>query len=190
MLQKNRDSEDWDRIFAIFHENFYSSSIRVVSGQEERDILPSELEMFSKYDKDHSVADNFLFNAIDPKDKSITIKIRLDRNRDLISKEIDFLLNLLEEELDYFKPERKTRKVKPRWQELENYLKVYRLKKEHPKWSWSQIAKELYPKEVKETRTARRMLLRKAVPLEIKDVIRKHWKQGNYYINEGGWRDL
>jgi len=108
-------------------------------------------------------------DGVDQKDKTITIKIHLDRKKQDIMKGVEYLLNTLKKEAKYFGKDFK--RPKPHLDKYEKYLKVYDLRKEGK--SWRQIACEVFPGDKSWDKGMRK--------------VRYYYEQAKKMIN-GGWR--
>ncbi|MBS3918524.1 MAG: hypothetical protein KG012_06515 [Deltaproteobacteria bacterium] len=134
----------------VSEAHFGLSPIKIAYGGKKKDLV---FEWFSYFEKDYfQKTNNFMkkypkikahisFNAVDREDKTIVIKIHLDRKREDIIKGVEYLLNTLKKEAKYFSEDFK--RPRPRWEEYDKYLKVYDLRKEGK--GWRKIAHEVYP---------------------------------------------
>jgi len=122
--------------------------------------------------------------AIDPGEKTIIIRIHLDRKKADIGRDVNHLLNLLDKGGGTYKLELK--RMKSHWDVYDNYLRVYDLKKENPKLTWSEIAIIIFPQEVyKNTKRDKNLAMNSA-----KDKVRNYWRQAKKMIEEGGWKQI
>jgi len=129
-----------------------------------------------------------LLNAAHKEDKTIQIKIHLNRKKGNILKDISSLLDFIEKEAKYRKFNLKG--LKPHWDEYEKYLRVYDLKKEHPMLTWAEIAKEIFPDEVKENVSPHKFHTKTVAKQYAKDKVRYYWNRANIMINKGGWKEI
>ena len=121
-------------------------------------------------------------DAVNEKDRTIMLKIRLDRKREDILEDMGQLLTLLKKEakilgLDLM------RNVKLHWDEIDKYIKVYDLKKQNQ--TWNDIAKQMFPVEVDWNRKHTKEL----ATTSAKDKLRHYHRQAIKMIN-GGWREI
>jgi hypothetical protein len=80
-----------------------------------------------------------MIRAVNKWENTIVLKIHLDRSIGEILNSIKFVIKYVEAHL--YRKRRRTR-----FKELDKYLRIYDLKKSNPsKWTWSKIAKEVYP---------------------------------------------
>jgi hypothetical protein len=129
-----------------------------------------------------------LLNAVHKEDKTIQIKIRLNRKKGNILKDINSLIDFIEEEAKYRKFNLKG--LKPHWDEYEKYLRVYDLKKGNPRLTWSEIAKEIFPDEVEKHVSPHKQQIKMLVTQTAKDKVRYYWNRANIMINKGGWKEI
>lgn len=141
-------------------------------------ILPPELEEFSN------------FHAVDKEEKTIIIKIHLDRKKEDIIKDIKFLLDRLNKEAKRYKVDFKAKK--PQWDVYEKYFQVYDLKETNPKMEWSEIAKIVFPSEIIREHNAPHRKTRKKELASNSSVSKvfHYLKEANKMINKGGWRQI
>ena len=85
-----------------------------------------------------------ILNAINKKEKTITVKIHLDRQEDAIIQDMKYLLDLIK--LQTKMNNLDLSPLKPRWDIYDEYLKVWNLHKEGK--TWKQIARQIFPKDV------------------------------------------
>jgi hypothetical protein len=134
-------------------------------------------------------------NAVNKKDRTITIKIHLDRQKEDIKNDLEFLLKLLALEAKMFDLDIGISK-KPQWDIYDKYLQVYDMKKANPKMEWSEIAKEVFPREVDRNRVPVQALGSRKIRKSEKaydtavSKVRYFWKEANKMINKGGWRQI
>lgn len=142
--------------------------------------LPPELEEFSH------------IYAVDKEEKTIIIKIYLNRKKEDIIKDVRFLLDLLDKEAKRYKVDLKAKK--PRWggDVYDDYLRVFDLKEANPKMEWSEIAKLVFPGEVIKEHNAPHRKTRKKELASNSSVSKvfHYWKEANKMINKGGWRQI
>lgn len=127
-------------------------------------------------------------DAVNREDKTVMVKVHLDRSREDIRRDLDFLLNLLDNEAKHYKVDFK--KVKPQWDIYDKYIQVYDLKKNNSKMTWLEIAKEVFPDQVYKDISPHRKLPRELVSPLLKDTVRKYWKVANEMINKEGWKRI
>jgi len=125
-------------------------------------------------------------DAVNKKNKTIMVKIRLDRTREDILEDIERLLTLLKKEAKILGIDME-RKVKLHWDEIEKYIKVYDLKKQNPRITWGEIAKQLFPGEI--YKNPYNNLSKEEVLPSTKDKVRHYYRQAIKMIN-GGWREI
>ncbi|NWG03607.1 MAG: hypothetical protein HXY44_12200 [Syntrophaceae bacterium] len=129
-----------------------------------------------------------LLNAMHKEDKTIQIKIRLNRKKGNILKDINSLIDFIDKEAKYRKFNLKG--LKPHWDEYAKYLRVYDLKKENPRLTWSDIAKEIFPDEVKKKVSPHKFQIKVLAHQSAKDKVRYYWNRANIMINKGGWKEI
>jgi hypothetical protein len=129
-----------------------------------------------------------LLNAVNNEDKTVRIKIHLNRKKENIFKDFTRLLDFIEKEAKYRKFNLK--RPRPHWDEYEKYLRVFDLKKEHPKLTWSDIAKEIFPDEVKKHVSPHKHQIKILANQSAKDKVRYYWNRANIMINKGGWKEI
>jgi hypothetical protein len=110
-------------------------------------------------------------DAIDRKEKTIKIKIHLDRKIEDIIDDVKFLLKVLDSEAKYFRIDLK--RPKPHWDAYDKLLKVYDLRRE--KKIWREIASQVYPGDVSIASSMRK--------------VRHLYKQAEKMI-KGGWKQI
>jgi hypothetical protein len=140
--------------------------------------LPPEFEEFS------------YIHAVDKGEKTVIIKIHLDRKKEDIIKDVKFLLDLLGKEAKVYKVDLKAKK--PQWDVYDKYLQVYDLKEANPEMEFSGIAKLVFPDEVIKEHNAPHRKTRKkelASNSSVSKVFR-YWKEANKMINKEGWRQI
>jgi hypothetical protein len=137
------------------------------------------------------VEENILsLDAVDKKNKTILIRIHLDRKKEDIRRDITFLINLLEWESRKLSVPLGNPK-KPQWDVYDKYLQVHDLKKTNPEMSWSDIALKVFPRETVKNTSYKRKPRRPTLPQQTAiDKVKNYWKQANIMINEGGWRRI
>lgn len=113
----------------------------------------------------------FTIKAINEKDKTITVRIKLNRKREHIEKDLSYLLGLLKKEAKFFKIN--LRPLRPRWEEHERHIKVYKLRKEGK--TWRNIADQVFPRDVDKNSAIRK--------------VRHHYSEAVKMIN-GGWMQI
>lgn len=123
-------------------------------------------------------------DAVNKKNKTIMVKIRLDRTREDILEDIERLLTLLKKEAKIFGIDME-RKVKLHWDEIEKYIKVYDLKKQNPQITWDEVAKQIFPGEDYWNKKFTKQLATQGA----KDKVRHYYRQAIKMIN-GGWREI
>ena len=142
--------------------------------------LPPELNEFSN------------IHAIDKQEKTVTVKMHLDRKKTDIIRDVKFLLDLLNKEAKNYKVDLKAKK--PRWggDVYDDYLRVFDLKEANPKMQWSEIAKLVFPGEVIKEHNAPHRKTRKKELASNSSVSKvfHYWKEANRMINKGGWRQI
>lgn len=79
---------------------------------------------------------------------------------------------------------------RPRLDLFQKYIRVYDLKTNNPKMTWTEIAKEIFPERVRKSESPHRHLLKEAVDPSARDTVRKYWKQANMMINKGEWKGI
>jgi hypothetical protein len=123
-------------------------------------------------------------DAVNKKNKTIMVKIRLDRTREDILEDIERLLTLLKKEAKILGIDME-RKVKLHWDEIEKYIKVYDLKKQNPQITWDEVAKQIFPGEDDWNKKFTKQLATQGA----KDKVRHYYRQAIKMIN-GGWREI
>jgi len=123
-------------------------------------------------------------DAVNKKNKTIMVKIRLDRTREDILEDIERLLTLLKKEAKILGIDME-RKVKLHWDEIEKYIKVYDLKKQNPQITWDEVAKQIFPGEDNPNKKFTKQLATQGA----KDKVRHYYRQAIKMIN-GGWREI
>jgi len=123
-------------------------------------------------------------DAVNKKNKTIMVKIRLDRTREDILEDIERLLTLLKKEAKILGIDME-RKVKLHWDEIEKYIKVYDLKKQNPQITWDEVAKQIFPGEDYPNKKFTKQLATQ----EAKGKVRHYYRQAIKMIN-GGWREI
>jgi predicted transcriptional regulator len=73
---------------------------------------------------------------------------------------------------------------------FQDYIRVYDLKKNIPKMTWTEIAKKIFPHQVCISESSHRHFLKEAVAPSARDTVRKYWKQANMMINKERWREI
>jgi hypothetical protein len=112
-------------------------------------------------------------DAVDKGNKTITIKIHLDRKKKEILRDMGLFLDILKREAKDYNIDLK--RPKPHWDIFDKFLEVYDLRRENrKKWSWSKLAKEMFPEEP----------LGPAI-----DKVRHYDRQAKKMIS-GGWRQI
>lgn len=138
-------------------------------------------------------------DGVDAKDRTILVKIRLNRNKEDLQQDLNYLLNLLELEVEKLNLNFVFPKVrKSRWDKetskkdaYEKYLHVYDLKKDNPNLEWSEIAKEVFPNEVEDNIPAHRKARKTQMPSRTAiDKVRYYWRMANEMINQGAWKRI
>lgn len=120
-------------------------------------------------------------DAIDKKNKTVMIRIHLDRKKEDILRDISLLLDNLakeakEDDIDLKRP-------KPHWNVYDKFLKVYDLRrKDKRKWTWSKIAERMLPNEVQIDREGKKTRNRL-------DKVRHYDRRAKEMIS-GGWRQI
>ena len=112
-----------------------------------------------------------LQNAVDKGDKTILIKIHLDRKRKNILKDFKYLLDLVDREVKYGKLD--LGRLRPRWGEYQTHLDVYDFRKQNK--SWREIAHLVYPGDESTDSAIRK--------------VRHHYQQAKKMI-AGGWMQI
>lgn len=141
--------------------------------------LPSDPE-FEKYLDIH---------AVDKGEKTIIIKIHLDRKKEDIIKDVRFLLGLLDKQAKKYKVDLKAKR--PQWDVYKKYLQVYDLKKVDPKMTWSDIAIKVFPDEIYKNPAHKRKPRKAILPQpSAVDKVKYYWREANKMINEGGWKQI
>lgn len=140
-------------------------------------------DQFSKHGRFFS-----LLNAVHKEDKTIQIKIHLNRKKENILKDIHSLIDFIAKEAKYRKFNLK--RPKPHWDEYEKYLRVYDLKKEHPTLTWSEIAKDILPDEIEKHVSPHKQQIKILATQTAKDKVRYYWNRANIMINKGGWKEI
>jgi hypothetical protein len=112
-----------------------------------------------------------LLKAIDKNDKTILLKIHLDRKKENILKDFRNFLKFIQKEAK--QRQFNFRRPRPRWDEYDNHLKVYDLRKK--KKSWRQIAQIIFPNDESPDSAMRK--------------VRHHYRQAERMIN-GGWGQI
>ncbi len=126
-------------------------------------------------------------DAVDLKEKTITVRINLNRQRKDIESHLEFLLNLLEYEAGLLGYDLGSPR-KPQWDVYEKYLQVYDLRKTDPPTNWPEIAKRVFPEEVETRKAPHRKTRKTELPS------RTSVKKVKYYYDEavkminGGWK--
>jgi hypothetical protein len=115
-------------------------------------------------------------DAVNPKDKTITIRIKLGHNNKTIRADVNYFLKLLREEADYFNVNLKSPKAQT--DKYERCFRVYDLHEEEGR-GWDKIAFEVYKDEVKSEKD-----LAKA-----REKVRKQYDRAKELIN-GGWQQI
>jgi hypothetical protein len=130
-------------------------------------------------------------DAVNKEERTITIKIHLDRQKEEIKKQMDFLFELLEWEAEYLEEDLGASK-RPQWDVYDRYLQVYDLRKANPKMKWDEIAKRVFPEEIERERKAAHRKIKKgelATDSAVNKVFR-YWKEANKMIDKGGWKQI
>jgi preprotein translocase subunit Sss1 len=109
---------------------------------------------------------------LDKDEKTIVIKIHLDRKNEDIFKEVKYLIKFLKQEAEVAHIDLKEKR--PRWDEYDKYLDVYDLR-EKAKKSWRKIARELFPEDKSKDEGISK--------------VRHYYKQAEKMIN-GGWHQI
>jgi hypothetical protein len=110
---------------------------------------------------------------VDKGNKTVTIKIHLDRKKKEILNDIGLFLDILKREAIHYNIDLK--RPKPHWDIYDKFLEVHDLRREdRKKWSWSKIARKMFPGEP----------LRSAI-----DKVRHYDRQAKKMIS-GGWRQI
>ncbi len=126
----------WENLKDYAEASSRLSPIEIVYDENIKDLDCSWLS----FDEEDSLNDSICM-AVDREEKTIVIKIHLDRKREDIIKGVEYLLTFLKKEgksadIDFKRP-------KPHWDEFDKYLKVYDLRKEGK--SWKKIATQVFP---------------------------------------------
>ena len=112
-------------------------------------------------------------DAVDKENKTVIIKIHLDRKKKEILRDMGLFLDILKREAKDYNVDLK--RPKPHWDIYDKFLKVHDLRTEdRKKWSWSKIAGKMFPREP----------LRSAI-----DRVRHYDRQAKRMIS-GGWRQI
>ena len=175
-------------------------SIEIIYGQDQIRLKSVSLNYSLRNDEYFRLIDNWskqypdhfrkkgrflsLLNAVNNGDKTILIKIHLNRKKENILKDVNSLINFIAKEAKYRNFNLK--RPKPHWDEYEKYLSVYDLKKENPRLTWSDIAKKIFPDEVYENKKLSKQI---ALP-SARDKVRYYWNRANIMINKGGWKEI
>ena len=162
------------------------SSIEIVSTEGKRITKTSYLNHFEPdqvfYGKGHAL------NASDKEEKTVLIKIHLDRKKEEVGRDIKFLYDLLHWEVMAFDLDPKLRSKRPRWDEYEKSLKVYDLKKANKEWS--EIAKVMFPERMEEHEAPRRKTRKPQKPSSSAIEAVRHLHEEAKKMIEGGWRRI
>jgi hypothetical protein len=141
--------------------------------------LPTDPE-FEKYLDIH---------AVDKREKSLIIKIHLDRKKEDIIKDVKFLLGLLDKQAKSYKVGLKAKR--PQWDVYDKYLQVYDLKKANLKMTWSDIAIKVFPDEIFKNPAHKRKHRKAVLPYpSAADKVKYYWGEAKKMINEGGWKQI
>ena len=130
---------------------------------------------------------NLALDAVNKEDNTIMLKIHLDRKKEDIVEDFNFLLDLIEYEAELLDVGLATSK-RPRWSIYDEYFKVYDLKKANPEMTWSEIAKKVIKGATYET-LDRRGKKKNLVHQWAIDKVRHYWREANKMV-EGGWRRI
>lgn len=128
-------------------------------------------------------------DAVNKEDNTILLKIHLDRKKEDLSHNFDFLLDLIEYEAELLDINLASSK-RPQWDIYDKYLKVYDLKKADQKMTWSRTAKIVFPNEVYAPTAHKRKPRQEkiAAASAINKVMRDN-KEAKKMI-KGGWRQI
>lgn len=127
-------------------------------------------------------------HAVDKGEKSIIIKIHLDRKKEDITKDVRFLLDLLYKQTKNYKVDLKAKR--PQWDVYDKYLQVYDLKKANSKMSWADIAIRVFPGEIFKNPAYKRKPRKTILPHpSAVDKVKHYWKEANKMINRG-WKQI
>lgn len=131
---------------------------------------------------------NLILDAYNKKENTILIKLHLDRQKEDLRRDFDFLLDLLEFEAELLNVDLSSPK-KSRWDVYDKFLQVYDMKKQNPKMNRSEIAEKLFPDDKyknpnKNGRKEYRM------PLWALENVRHYQDEADKMINKGGWRQI
>jgi len=156
----------WENLKDYAEASSWLSAIEIVYDENIKDFDCAWLS----YDEDDYL-NNIPLMAVDKEEKTILIKIHLDRKREDIIEGVEYLLTFLKREgkladIDFKRP-------KPHWDEFDKYLKVYDLRKEGK--SWKKIATQVFPGDESSDSGIRK--------------VRHYYEQALKMIN-GGWRLL
>jgi len=127
-------------------------------------------------------------DAVNLEDRTITIKIHLDRKKDDILKDFKLLLHFLHWEAEYLEMDLGSPK-KPQWDVYDKYLQAWDLKKANPKMEWSEIAERVIPEEAypnPNKRGKKKILVQQSSI----DKVRYYWREANRMINKEGWKQI
>jgi hypothetical protein len=178
--------DDWGLAHLVASRDI--SSIEIVSTEGEKIVRSSYLNHFELdkgfYGKDHAL------NAVNGKEKTILIKIHLDRKKEEIMRDIEFLYKLLRFENEAFEIDLDFDSKRPRWDEYDKYLQVFDLKEANPKMEWSEIAKKVFPEEVEKHKAPFRKTRKSELPSETAISKVFHYWQETERMIQGGWRQI
>ncbi len=172
-----------NRLLEIQHElqHYYFPFVDMSAIEVKRDNiwLHYEFPLKSVYDFTDPI------HSVDKEEKTIIIKIHLDRQNKDIEKDLKSLIRHLREEAKIqginLKP------LRPRWDEYDKYLEILKLKQQGLKGI--AIAKKLFSKEVTKTVSPIRHRIGESVSSEAKDAVRKLRKQAEK-IAKGEWMKI
>lgn len=118
-------------------------------------------------------------DAVDKENKTVIIKIHLDRKKKEILGDIGLFLDILKREAKDYNIDLK--RPKPHWDIYDKFLEVHDLRREDKKkWSWSKIAERMFPEDCK----GKNIFSRSAI-----DKVRHYDRQAKKMIS-GGWRQI
>jgi hypothetical protein len=101
-------------------------------------------------------------HGVNKGEKTVIVKVHLDRKKEDIVKDVKFLLDLLNKEAKSYKVDLKAKR--PQWDVYDKYLQVFDLKKTNPNMEWSEIAKIVIPEEVEKHRAPFRKTRKPSYP--------------------------
>jgi hypothetical protein len=133
--------------------------------------------------------EHFKIHSVDKQEKTVIVKVHLDRKKEDIIKDVKFLLDLLYKEAKSYKVDLKAKK--PQWDVYDKYIQVYDLKKADPNMEWSDIAKKVIPEEVNKHEAPHRKTRKTELPSKTAiDKVRYYWREADRMIDKKGWMKI